>query len=638
MGYQPGTMPFPGHTPAQDDLRVQMAKLNITNNISSMKTERPAEHDQPSKTPAPLSNDAKTPFYEGWTLYRADPQTEDQKPSWRQATRSKMNLSQTDLADMVQKRKKKVPLAEQYQALGKFKRAHVDLLIKDRVKKDDPRFNWSCDYVDVVNRAAKGKGTRRGDYETISMDVIIVRRIRTETPIRSVNSSPSRAFGEVIDIHSPARSKENLLVHYGAEPTTQAAFGNGQQAAHSFFNGGSLMGIQPQHLPPPLPPTNPIHMMGEQRAVTFPGVPVSMPPTTQAPIHPAAWSAERPMTAAPVSSHMNMGPISPSTHSDLGIHNGGQPLHPGGMPAFREPQGNGYLPSQSHPHPPAPPPVTHPHTPLAPFPGGVKESRGRQGVPRPKVFNTDRPSKSPKSRSPKVEMDWPPEDSSVGDDESVLFELDYPSSATDDSSDEYEMSISHASSHGSSRGSPRGSLRHPRHSSRHERYQKIYRSHSEKRPPKTAYREDRGRKGHVDNVVDIIPENSLRARREQKGRPTSGSVTLVRPRVTYSSDREDLRDSILANAPLSSIKAELAYLEMLRDQERRIRDIEHLSSRRLQEREDLIRLREEDLEHREREAEERERIASSRFAPRQPSPREPPRYHLPGYQHHHYLY
>ncbi|GAD93202.1 hypothetical protein ANI_1_1472124 [Paecilomyces variotii No. 5] len=647
MGYQPTPVLSPGYSSAQEGLRTQMAKLNIMNNISSTnitstKTEKPDEQGQSSKTSTPQGSDPNTPFYEGWTLYRADPQSEEQKPSWRQATRSKMNLAQTDLSDMVQKRKKKIPFAEQYQDLGKFKRAHVDLLIKDRETKDDARFSWTCVYVDVVNRPAKGKGTRRGDYETISMDVIIVRRLRPGTPVRSVERSPSRpAFGEVIYLQSPLPSplpiEDKVPTHHGMESTTQAVFGNGQQRAHSFANAAPSTGPHFHH------PSNPAYSMGSQTPVSSLGVPAPMPPTLQPANHPAAV-------------HMNMGMAGARPHPEFGTHNGAQtphlgmqPPHPGaqsphtqpphaGTPSFREPQGNNnpspqgyfdFVPPQN--------PAAHPRTPASPspFPDVIKrEPRGRPCVSGPKILHAA--PKSSRSRAPRVELDWPPEDSSVGDDESILFEIDYDSSATEESSDGFEK-IS----------MPRSS-RHGQHSPRHERYQMVYRSHSErshssKGSSKTAHRDDQRRKGRAEDIVEIIPENSLRARRKSRSRSraSAGAVALARPRVTYS-DREELRDSVLATTPLSSLKAELAYLEMLRDQERRLRDMEHVTSRRLAEREDLLRLREEDLDYREREVDDRDRFSSSHLTPRHLSPRGHPQYHhhpRPGYQRQHsYLY
>ncbi|KAL1863397.1 hypothetical protein Plec18167_000491 [Paecilomyces lecythidis] len=654
VGYHPAPVMSPGYSPAQEGLRTQMAKLNIMNNISSTnvtptKTEKPGEQGQASKISTPQGSDPNMPFYEGWTLYRADPQSEDQKPTWRQATRSKMNLAQTDLSDMVQKRKKKIPFAEQYQDLGKFKRAHVDLLIKDRETKDDARFSWTCVYVDVVNRPAKGKGTRRGDYETISMDVIIVRRLRPGAPVRSVEGSPSRpAFGEVIYLQSPLPSplpiEDKLPAHHGMESTTQSVFGNGQQHAHRFANAGLSTGPQFQHS------STPTYMMGSQTPVSSPGVPAPMPPTLQAANHPAV-------------AHMNMGMAGARPHPEFANHNGAQTAHigvqsphqgahpgaqpshmqlphSGGTPSFREPQGNNnpspqgyfdFVPPQN--------PAAQPRTPgsPSPFPDVIKrEPRGRPFVSGPKILHAA--PKSSRSRAPRVELDWPPEDSSVGDDESILFEIDYDSSATEDSSDGFEK-IS----------MPRSS-RHGQHSPRHERYQKVYHSHSERshssrRPSKAAHRDDHRRKGRAEDVVEIIPENSLRARRKSRSRSRAspGTVALTRPRVTYN-DRDD-RDSVLATTPLSSLKAELAYLEMLRDQERRLRDMEHVTSRRLLEREDLLRLREEDLDYREREADDRERFSSSRLTPRHLSPRGHPQYHhhpppSPGYprQHPHYLY
>lgn len=189
----------------------QMNNLNIDGH-SSAKAKGGMEQGQPMQGIQPLDMSATTPSYEGWTFYRADPEMSGQKPTWSRATKTKMYLSQDELVKMVQKRKKKTTVTEQYQNLGKFKRAHVDRLIKDHKRQDnDPRFDWTCVYIKVDGKLVKKRGSLRSDYEAISMDVVIMRKLRPNIPIKAVagaSSGSKNAFGELVDLNTPSKAKD----------------------------------------------------------------------------------------------------------------------------------------------------------------------------------------------------------------------------------------------------------------------------------------------------------------------------------------------------------------------------------------------------------------------------------------------
>ncbi|RDW63157.1 uncharacterized protein DSM5745_10268 [Aspergillus mulundensis] len=110
-------------------------------------------------------------YYVGYTFFKA-PAAPGYQPTWKKVEKTKMNLRQNDLADLVRKGSKKRSVADQYQSLSNVKRPHVDRLV-ETLRQSNPRFQWICVYVKEDTKEVKGKNYRRGDYETTSMHIIL---------------------------------------------------------------------------------------------------------------------------------------------------------------------------------------------------------------------------------------------------------------------------------------------------------------------------------------------------------------------------------------------------------------------------------------------------------------------------------
>ncbi|CAL5870839.1 uncharacterized protein PFLUO_LOCUS5080 [Penicillium psychrofluorescens] len=137
--------------------------------------------------------------YEGYTLFKADP-APGQKASWSLVERTEMHLNQRELFKMVQKGANKVSAAQQYQNLSSLRRAHVNQLIFEK-RKSDPQVEWSCVYAKERSRPSKARNaTRSSDYETVSMDIILMKR-----PART-QSYPRTAMGDLVDLAAPLDS------------------------------------------------------------------------------------------------------------------------------------------------------------------------------------------------------------------------------------------------------------------------------------------------------------------------------------------------------------------------------------------------------------------------------------------------
>ncbi|KAJ5620295.1 hypothetical protein N7510_004279 [Penicillium lagena] len=134
--------------------------------------------------------------YEGYTLFKADP-APGQKTSWSLVERTEMHLNQREFFKMVQKGANKVSAAQQYQNLSSLRRAHVNQLIFEK-RKSDPQVEWSCVYAKERSRPSKARNaTRSSDYETVSMDIILMKR-----PVRT-QSYPRTAMGDLVDLATP---------------------------------------------------------------------------------------------------------------------------------------------------------------------------------------------------------------------------------------------------------------------------------------------------------------------------------------------------------------------------------------------------------------------------------------------------
>ncbi|KAJ5832478.1 hypothetical protein N7474_000789 [Penicillium riverlandense] len=174
----------------------------LENNNSGGNIQLPTQERTPTATSLSRSETVPpepTPLlshYEGYTLFKADP-APGQKTSWSLVERTEMHLSQRELFKIVQKGANKVSAAQQYQNLSSLRRAHVNQLISEK-RKCDPQVEWSCVYAKERSRPSKARNaTRSSDYETVSMDIILMKR-----PART-QSYPRTAMGDLVDLAAP---------------------------------------------------------------------------------------------------------------------------------------------------------------------------------------------------------------------------------------------------------------------------------------------------------------------------------------------------------------------------------------------------------------------------------------------------
>lgn len=135
---------------------------------------------------------ANTINYEGYQFFKADP-IPGQKATWNRVERTRMHLNQSELYKMVQKKANKVSAAQQYQNLSATRRAHVNQLIHEQ-KKLDSSVEWSCVYAKERDRASKARNAHRADYETVSMDIILMKRPLNTRPY------PRTPMGDLVDL------------------------------------------------------------------------------------------------------------------------------------------------------------------------------------------------------------------------------------------------------------------------------------------------------------------------------------------------------------------------------------------------------------------------------------------------------
>ncbi|KAJ5587509.1 uncharacterized protein N7459_003274 [Penicillium hispanicum] len=135
--------------------------------------------------------------YEGYQFFKADP-IPGQKATWTRVERTEMHLTQSEFYKLVQKRANKVSAAQQYQNLSDTRRAHVNQLIHEQ-RRLDPSGEWSCVYAKERDRPAKARNAHRDDYETVSMDIILMKR-----PMKT-KSYPRTPMGELVDLNVPLR-------------------------------------------------------------------------------------------------------------------------------------------------------------------------------------------------------------------------------------------------------------------------------------------------------------------------------------------------------------------------------------------------------------------------------------------------
>jgi hypothetical protein len=152
-------------------------------------------------TPSPVFEAPNATVYEGYKFFKADP-LPGQKATWTRVERTRMYLNQSEFYKMVQKRANKVSAAQQYQNLSDTRRAHVNQLIHEQ-RRSDPQVEWSCVYAKERDRPSKARNAHRDDYETVSMDIILMKR-----PMKT-KSYPRTPMGDLVDLGIPSRLDED---------------------------------------------------------------------------------------------------------------------------------------------------------------------------------------------------------------------------------------------------------------------------------------------------------------------------------------------------------------------------------------------------------------------------------------------
>lgn len=431
--------------------------------------------------------DFTSPRYEGYTFFKADP-VPGQKATWSRVERTKMHLSQNELIKLVQKKSKKTPSSLQYQKLSKPKRNQVAKLI-DEHRMRDPRAEWNCEYVKEVEKAYKGRDARRGDYETISMDIIIVRK-----PLSSPQSRPS-----LVDLDSPI--SRDRSVRFGSPmPENIRPINRGMEDNPPWArpNGPPGQFHPPMQGQPPLPP-----QFHQQHPPMAQGPPMGGPP---------------PMFQGPMQGQMPRPPMPPGNHPHPGMH-GPPPPPMNNDPGFevlnapRGPQGPG-------PHHPGPRPDQMHRPPFAPSPDNHFEK-----LNHPKI-NHGHITKSPKMHH-HHEPEWSNEGSSVEDDESIMFDHEGDSSGTEDTDREIHESFIPG----------RGSLY--RHNSKKQyRPEPNYRTH--RRQQQTKYLDTKHPQKRYPSDYVVVPAVSKSASKRHGKSHEKEMMPLLgyrsRPKITHGLD------------------------------------------------------------------------------------------------------
>ncbi|KAJ5356573.1 hypothetical protein N7517_011182 [Penicillium concentricum] len=145
------------------DHATQMSKDTPTNLLSSVGLSQYVQKDPASES---------TPVYEGFSFSKAMP---EESATWTCVKRTPMHLNQDEYSKLVQKRANKKSTAQQYQSLSSdTQRAHINQLI-DEQKQNSPLVEWSFVYVKEHTKVSKARNTHRSEYETVTMDVIIMK-------------------------------------------------------------------------------------------------------------------------------------------------------------------------------------------------------------------------------------------------------------------------------------------------------------------------------------------------------------------------------------------------------------------------------------------------------------------------------
>lgn len=176
-----------------------------------------APHPAPIQIPGPAISPAQgITVYEGYTFFQADP-IPGHSATWTRVERTEMHLPQSEFYRMVQKRATKFSAAQQYQNLADIRRAHVNQLIHEQ-RRIGPQLEWSCVYAKEFDRPSKPRNAHPDDYETVSMDIILLKR-----PMKT-KAYPRTPMGDLVDLaqaHRQDKMEDQRAAYRAAEATVQ---------------------------------------------------------------------------------------------------------------------------------------------------------------------------------------------------------------------------------------------------------------------------------------------------------------------------------------------------------------------------------------------------------------------------------
>ncbi|RAK95239.1 uncharacterized protein BO80DRAFT_369289 [Aspergillus ibericus CBS 121593] len=575
----------------------QMGRLNV-------QPERllAATHQRPKEATTLEEIDARAPFYYlGYTFFKADAQP-GHKSTWSQVGRTKMTLNQTELFKLVHKRTKKTPIAEQYQSLSKVKRVHVDKLISE-LRKSDPHFEWTCVYVKEEEKPVKGKNSRRGDYETLSMDVIIMRKA-TDLVF------PKISVDDHVDVETFSKPKDRVPTHIHNHPSDPGS----KPMPRNMQPSEPLVG--PTIHQGPMPPT--INNVQQPPPVRFHPPPIQPPqgyPGSRPHMAQGPWPWMHGMPAGMHPHHLPSGMPATTMHSSA-VPMSAIPRPAMASSAIPRPAMSGPAMSGNAPHMetkingvrgfPIAPGVQHQRHVFDPRPNPPHQPETHPvGRPNASAAVEDKPETvRPVTPAAEPEVELGVESSSVGDDESV-FDFDDESSVTDSSDDELELH---------DKPQPwRGSL-YRRHSTPRT---KPYRTHYRKQPQRNGSDNKSGRSGYPTGCIDVVPADSKHVdpRTDSGPGPDVSRPARDRPKIIH--------------APVSADDLDLELLDERNERFRWGRARNDIRTQLLDDREAQLELREQMVEIQARMLEQKERLNEARYLGRRLSLREPGPFYAP---------
>ncbi|KAI1987643.1 hypothetical protein LOZ53_004245 [Ophidiomyces ophidiicola] len=432
--------------------------------------------------------------YQGWSLYRASIPNQD--PDWSQATRSKMNLGQDELSNLV-KEQKKANVAKTYNNLGRIKRRQVDGLIEG-LKRKDGRFNYNVVYIRITTKEASRRGLVR-NFVTTAINLVLEKTIK---PGASLSPRTSRNETTYFQEEPPFEPRQGLSP---ANPQFQGSR-EGPPPRHP-APGSDLVTIQRQQTAP-----RPPMVQGHPQSNIFYGShaephiqPIQQQQQQQPKEHPRPY-AHPPPQSQPAPHHPP--PLQPPPHP-----------HPQQQPQYAPPPQNRSFPpteQSSQVHAPAglpvingPPPQLQSNIPLPAFASPVSRQNYMPQVPEktpqmkqintcPQIINLGKTG----SRNETQCVDqWPEVDSSNADDASDLFEFPDDSSETDGSFIVEDFR--------NGKGNQEGGSRHSSKSrGEHEKAYRTHRRPAPKDPANVGARTRDSLQGRGE--VDLIPAKSTR--------------------------------------------------------------------------------------------------------------------------------